>query len=650
LRYAPDVNPSSSQSIVHTSCNRDCPDACGILAHVDNGRITRLQGDPEHPVTRGFLCYRTDNFLHRQYSPERLTTPLIRRNNVLVPATWEEALDLCAQKLLAIRSESGPAAIFHYRSGGSLGLMKHVTDHYFHRFGPVTVKRGDICGGAGDAAQLADFGDEDSNDLHDLINAKAVILWGKNPHTSSPHLLPILNELRKKGCRIALVDPVAHRGVKLADVYVQPRPGGDIALAMGVARVLFDRGLVHPEAATWSDDFEAFRSMVTARTLQSWADEADVSVTAIETLALLYGENTPASILVGWGMQRRSHGSAIVRALDALGVITGNIGVSGAGVSFYFRRRGAFQTNFSDAPPPRTLCEPLFGSEVMAAKDPPVRAVWITAGNPVTMLPDSHATIRALESREFVVVVDTMLTDTARLATVVLPTTTLLEEDDLVGAYGHHYLNVVRPVVRTEGTLSDYEITQAMAARTGLGESFADDPRSWKRRLLKNIPLEELEKGSIRNPKAPMVAFEGRSFATKTKKAQLLIEVPEVKSGVNREMPLMLHALSTPESQSSQWSPSEPDEPVEAVVHPESACGFHNGALAVLRSAIGAMTVRVKYDDRQRRDVVIVPKGGSLAKGRCANALTRAKLTDAGEGAALYEEPVRLEAVANSPK
>ncbi len=637
---------SDNPTLVRTSCNRDCPDACGIIAHVEGGRVTRLQGDPSHPVTRGFLCYRTDQFLHRQYSPERLTTPLIRRDGELVPASWDEALDLCARALVKVRDESGPAAIFHYRSGGSLGLMKHVTDHFFSRFGPVTTKRGDICGGAGDAAQLADFGDEDANDLHDLLNAKALVLWGKNPHTSSPHLLPIVSELRKKGARVALVDPVAHRGVKLAELHVQPRPGGDVALALGVARSLFARGTTHPDAARWCDDLEGYRALVHSRSLEAWSAEADVPVRAIEALAELYGTASPAAILVGWGMQRRANGSAIVRALDALGLVTGNVGVSGGGVSFYFRRRGAFDTSFVDvAPPPRTLCEPLFGHEILAASDPPVRAVWVTAGNPVAMLPDSQATVRALSTRELVVVVDSVLTDTARLATVVLPSATMLEDDDVVGAYGHHYLNVVRPAVRTEGARTDYEITQALAARVGLGEHFAGDARSWKARMLRALPLDELERGPVRNPRAPKVAFEGRVFPTATGRARLMTEAPVAPPRTEVGFPLLLHALSTPESQSSQWSPSEPDAPVEATVHPESANGIAHGARATLRSALGAMTVTVRHDPSQRRDVVLVPKGGSLARGRCANALTRAKLTDAGDGAALYEEPVRLEAI-----
>ncbi|MFO0604294.1 MAG: molybdopterin-dependent oxidoreductase [Polyangiales bacterium] len=636
----------SATTLVKTACNRDCPDACGIVAHVTDGRVTRLQGDPEHPVTRGFLCYRTDQFLHRQYSPERLTAPLVRRGGELVPSTWDEALDLCARELLRVRAESGPAAVFHYRSGGSLGLMKHVTDHFFSRFGPVTSKRGDICGGAGDAAQLADFGDEDANDLHDLLHAKAVVLWGKNPHTSSPHLLPLLQELRRKGAPIALVDPVAHRGVKLADRFVQPRPGGDVALALGVARCLFQRNLTHPDAARWCEGLDGFEALAMSRSLDAWAREADVPVADVEALAELYGTNSPAAILVGWGMQRRTNGSAIVRCLDALGLVTGNVGVSGGGVSYYFRRRGAFDTSFVHvAPPPRELCEPLFGEEILTARDPEVRSVWITAGNPVAMLPDSHATVKALASREFVVVVDSTLTDTARLATVVLPCATMLEDDDVVGAYGNHHLNVVRPVVRTEGAWTDYEIVQALAARTGLAEHFTGDARSWKRRMLRAMPLDELERGPARNPLAPKVAFEGRVFPTASGKARLVTELPVEAARPGGEFPLLLHALSTPESQSSQWSPAEPDALAEARVHPAVAGGIASGQRARLRSALGAMEVTVVHDATMRRDVVLVPKGGSLARGRCANAITRARLTDAGEGAALYEEPVRLEAI-----
>ena len=255
-------------------------------------------------MTRGFLCYRTNRFLSRQYDPDRLTTPLIREGTELVPISWERALDLIAETMLRIREESGPAAILNYRSGGSLGIMKHVTDYFFERFGPVTIKSGDICSGAGDAAQVEDFGDEDSHDLHDLYSSRTIVLWGKNPYVSGVHLLPVLREAKSRGARLVLIDPVHHRTAGMCDMILQPRPGGDIALAMGVARVLFERGLADPRAAEYCDHLDDFREACLSHDLVEWAVLADVAPEEIERLAECYRDG-PLALLVGWGMQRR---------------------------------------------------------------------------------------------------------------------------------------------------------------------------------------------------------------------------------------------------------------------------------------------------------------------------------------------------------
>src|SRR5262249_9666433 len=158
----------------------------------EDGRVTALRGSREHPVTRGFLCYRTSRFLEKQESPERLRAPLLRRNGRLEQTTMPLALDFVADRLRAIRREAGPAAVFHYRSGGSLGLLKMLADRFFEQFGPCTTKTGDICSGAGEAAQILDLGVSDSNDLFDLKNSRFLYLWGKNPFASNIHLIPVL--------------------------------------------------------------------------------------------------------------------------------------------------------------------------------------------------------------------------------------------------------------------------------------------------------------------------------------------------------------------------------------------------------------------------------------------------------------------------
>ena len=600
---------------LRTACNRDCPDACSILVSVDDtGRATGLRGDPEDPITRGFLCQRTARFLERQYSPDRLTTPLVRRDGVLVPLPWDAALDLAAERLAHFRERHGPESILHYRSGGSLGMLKVLADLFFGAFGPVSAKRGNICDGAGQAAQELDFGLCDSHDPADLGSSRLILVWGKNVHTSAVHLLPELREARSRGCVLVGVDVLRTRTMDLCHHFLQVRPGGDFALAMGVARCLLETGLASQDLEDWCENAEGYRALACSHTVPEWAQEAGVEPAEVRNLAQLYGSVRPAALLVGWGLGRRRHGGATVRALDALAALTGNLGVPGGGASFYFRRSGAFDTSFAHVEPARTFAEARLGPELLAA-DPPVRMVWVTAGNPVSMLPDSGAVREALGRAEFVVAVDTHPTDTTACADLVLPTLTLLEDDDLLGAYGNHYLR-------------------------------ASSPADWKRRMLRpveaeGVTLERLARGAARNPRAPQVLFEGRRFPTASGRMNLLSEAPPPPSRAPG-YPLTLLAVSTPRAQCSQWSvPPEPGPP-PARVHPSAASGLEDGEIAWLESARGSLEVRVVHEPRVHPEAVWMDKGGMLRAQGCANLLVEARETDLGGGAAYYDEPVRL--------
>jgi anaerobic selenocysteine-containing dehydrogenase len=639
-------------TLVRTTCNRDCPDACGILAQVEDGRVVALRGDPEHPVTRGFLCYRTSRFLKRQYHPARILKPQLRRGEEFVEIPLDEALDLAAERLLAIKRESGPAAILHYRSGGSLGILKLLSDYFFEKLGPTSVKVGDICSGAGEAAQEADFGCSESNDIFDLLNAKHIINWGKNLHVSNLHLIPVIKRARDSGAEVTLIDPVRTRSADLSDRYLQIRPGGDIAFGLAVARILFEEGLVTGEVSSRCEGIDGFRALAYARPMRALLDECDLSESEARAVAEALASG-PTAILVGWGMQRRLRGGSGVRILDALSAISGNLGRRGGGVSFYYRRRGAFDLSFMNrAKAPRTFREPLLGRELLAASDPPVRAIWVTCGNPVAMLPDSATVARAFERTELVVAVDSFWNDTTRRATLVLPTTTLLEDDDLLGAYGHHWIGVSRPVVPPpDGVRTDLEILQALAKRMGLESVMAGDARAWKERLLGRVKdrgasLADLERGPVKNPLVEDVAFEQGRVPTSTRKVHLICELPEVETEAreDREWPLHLLSNSTERAQSSQWV-SGCEGHLPALVHPDAVPGLADGALARLSSRFGALTVRIEHDATQRKDVVIVPKGGHYDDGWAANALIEARATDYGDGAAYLSTRVRLEAI-----
>lgn len=635
---------------VRTACTRDCPDACQILATVEDGRITRLRGDPAHPVTRGFLCHRTDHYLERQYSPERLTRPLVRRDGELVPASWDEALDLVAAKLREARDRHGFESILRVGGGGSLGILKLVNRHFWEQFGPITHTRGDICSGAGEAAQEADMGVSDAHDLDDLDNSRAIVLWGKNVAETGVHLIPYLKRARARGVPVIQIDPVHNaQTIKQCDRYYQPRPGGDGFLALGVARALLDEGKIDPEVPSYCDGFEAFTALARRHDVGGWAAHADLPEEAVRELAALYGDVRPVATFVGWGMGRRLHGSATVRLVDALAAITGNLGVPGGGASYYFQRRGGFDTSWikrRENRGTRTLLEPLLGEEILRA-DPPIRVAVVDNANPASQLPESGTVARALRSIDFLVVIDAFLTDTAELADVVLPTTTMLEEHDVVGAYGHHFVQLAQPVTEPpEGVRCDLEIYQALAERLGFGAAMSGPATAWIDRVLapmarEGVTREALSKRALRKPEAPRVLFEGRRFPTESGRFQLIGDFLSEPIPRDPDYPLVLMSNSSYRNQASQMSRAEQAEPGIVTFHPDAAPGLADGGLAKLASPIGEVVVRVRLDPRQRRDLVLYPKGRWGRFGG-PNALVRARETDGGGGAAYYDQGVRI--------
>jgi anaerobic selenocysteine-containing dehydrogenase len=643
-----------SSNTRRTTCNLDCPDACAILAEVVDGKVTALRGDPSHPVTQGFLCHRASRYPEFLDSIERVTQPLLRRDGKLVAVNWEEALGFVAAKLLAIRQESGPAAIFHYRSAGSPGILAHVVDLFFDQFGPCTGKAGGVYGEAGVAAQRLDFGVSDSNDFFDLENSRRIVLWGKNPAVGNVHLVPLLGRLRAKGTELWLIDPVHQATARLADRVLQPRPGRDYELALGVARALFDGGHIGADVAGFCDNLPAFRGLAEACTVAGWSAAAGVGEAEVRALAaaLVAG---PTAILVGWGLQRRQRGGTTVRALDALGAISGNLFRPGGGVSFGCARLKPFRSFGPPVEHPRLIREPLFAADLGAAEGPPVRLLWVTAGDPAAALPDAAAVARAIDAVECVVVADCWLSSTARRAEVVLPVPNLLEDSDLLGAYGHHWISESRPVVTPPpGVRHEIEILQELARRIGLESYPQGSLHELKRAALQGIAgqgasLEALRKnGAVRSPLARPQLFGDGRVPTRNGKVQLLdgaapepeVELPTARPGASA--PLWLLAIATEEMQASQWVGERRDECIWVAVHPDAAPGLVEGAAVSVESPLGCLEAVLRLDPRQRCDVAIMPKGGAFERGQSVNALIAQRLTDIGLGAASLDCLVRL--------
>jgi anaerobic selenocysteine-containing dehydrogenase len=446
---------------------------------------------------------------------------------------------------------------------------------------------------------------------------------------------------------IVCIDPAPGKTARYAQRLIRPRPGCDRFLALAMAQVLEQSGHVAADLNDWSRDAAAFLALARSRSLAAWCALAGVSEKEVRWLADVYGNNAPANIQIGWGLQRRAHAAVTVRCIDALAALTSNIGVVGGGVTFSYARRAAF--DLAQWGPPaerRGIPDPLLGKGILACTDPPIRAVVIDNGNPVAMLPDSKGVQQALQSRELVVVLEQFLTDTAQCADVVLPVTTMLEENDILGSYGHHGLIATQAVAtRLPGTRTDLEIYQALAERLGFGADMAGSDVDWCERILANVGAgftrQRLLQSVVRNPKAERVFRADRKFATDDARFHFVTHVPMDAPRTTQDYPLLLGSFSTSVAQSSQWSRPLQDL-LPARCHPDAAPWARDGQEARLENHMGSLRVRVVLDAAVHPEIVLVPKGGWLRDGHAANSLVPAEATDQGLGGNYYDVAVRL--------
>ncbi len=636
-----------------TTCYRDCPDSCGVIATVEDGKIVSHRGDPAHGVTRGVLCWRGNNYLKRFYDPSRLLYPLRRTENGWQRLSWDDALELVAERLTHYRSTFGPLSVLVVNYSAVRGQAAQALGrHFWSHFGGATFSVGGLSIEANEAAQNLDFGGDDTHEPEDLVNSAAFAVWGKNVPVTHHHWMAFIDEARKKGAPLVVIDPVRCSIAQKADRFYQIRPGSDGMLAIGVARLLLESERVD---AAFIDDhsrgFAAYRELVFSHSMQQVMAATDLTAEQIADLAQLYAEKKPLATLVGLGPSYWENGGATVRLIDALAAISGNIGVPGGGAGTNMMgARGLDLTAGGEVPSVerRAVLLPRLGEGILGAKDPPLKMGWIAGANPASTAPDTNRVKEGLRSLEFLVVVEQFMTATAELADLVLPCTTYLEMDDLVDAYGHNWLGLTREVVPPQGeTKSDGEILQLLAERLGFGRVLAGEMSEWAARALK--PLEEsgltldmLRERPRRNPRAVAVPFANREFATPSGKFEFVGEF--TPAAVADGEALHLVATKTLRTLNSQVLPGDVPEGPVVRVNPAVLAeqGLADGGEAWVVSKVGRVKVRVAADELVRRDVLLF--NPALWKGDLSgvNQLREAALTDIGDGAAMHQTMVTL--------
>jgi anaerobic selenocysteine-containing dehydrogenase len=513
--------------VVHAVCSHDCPDSCGVLVTVDqlSGRAVKVQGDPAHPVTRGFLCGKVAKYLDRVYSPDRLLYPMRRKAGVpkgpagygAVPGreaeaferiSWDVALDEIAKRLKSIAGEFGPESVLPYSYAGTIGQLGYgsMDRRFFHRLGASQLDR-TICSSAGEAAMNSVYGIKLGTSPQDFAHAGLILAWGANIHGNNIHLWPFIEEARRRGAKLVVIDPYRTRTAALADEHLAINPGTDTALALGMMHVILGAGLEDRDyIARCTTGFDELRvhALKPEHAPEKVAEITGIPAKAIVRLARAYAmagrmgrDGTlagleqgggPAVIRLNYGIQRSENGGTAARAVCMLPLLTGAWRYKGGGLQF--STSGSFPFNTKALRMPELMmASPLgraarvvnmsqLGQALTTLGDraddgPRVKALFVYNSNAAAVAPNQNDVLRGLRREDlFTVVHEQFFTDTADYADVLLPAPTFLEVKDVQGAYGHLFAQVSERAIAPLGEArSNVALFGELGQRMGFAEA-----------------------------------------------------------------------------------------------------------------------------------------------------------------------------------
>ncbi|HVT37605.1 MAG TPA: molybdopterin-dependent oxidoreductase [Gemmatimonadaceae bacterium] len=684
-----------SPRIVRGACPHDCPDACSMLVTVERGRATRVQGDPDHPFTQGFLCAKVNRYLERTYHRDRLLTPLRRvgpkGRGEFKPASWEDAVGDIAARLNAIaRSADGPQSILPYSYAGTMGLVQgeSMDRRFFHLLGASRLDR-TICSTAGSVGMQMTVGANAGADGEGLPESDLVLLWGTNTLTANPHLWPFVLKARENSASVIAIDPIRTRTAEQCDEWIGIRPGTDAALALAIMHVIFAEGLQDDDyLARYTLGAELLRERAREYAPSRVAPIAGIAEETIVSLARRYGRAKAAFVRINYGLQRHAGGGMAVRTIACLPAVTGHWRRAGGGVqlstsaNFQFNRKALQRPDLS--PDVRTINMIRLG-EALTRPDagvggPPVRAMVVYNSNPAAVAPDRNEVLRGLAREDlFTVVLEHFQTDTADWADWILPATTQLEHWDIHFSYGHLYVPLNRPAIAPMGQAKpNSEIFRLLAARMGIDHpAMKDDDLTLIRQALdsqhekmKGVTFDALmERGWVRlNVPLPHLPYAEGNFQTPSGKCEFYsermkamgldplpaftppYEFPENVPELAARYPLTL--ISSPRHQflnstfvnvDSLRSRAQP----EVVLHAHDAAhrGIVEGMRVVIENDRGHFTALAKVGESVRRGVIWAPSiwWTKLAADRAnANDTTSQRETDLGHGPVFYDNLVEV--------
>lgn len=659
-----------------SACPLDCPDLCGLTVTTEAGRVVEVDGDHRGPLTDGFICGKVRKIANHLYGDDRLTLPLVRTgpkgSGQYAPATWDAALDLIADRMTAIRDRAGAEAILPYHYGGSNGWLTEgaLATRLFRRLGASNLAR-TFCAAATTAASHGLYGVMPGVALEDYRHAQLIVLWGVNPSATSIHLVPVIERARAAGAKLVVVDPRQTPLARRADLHLALRPGTDLPVALAMIAQLFARG--HADRAfldAHATGVEALATRAAGWSLDAAAREAGIDAALLDRFVELYAHAAPAVIRVGWGLERNRNGGSAVAAVMALPAVAGKLGVRGGG---YTMSNGDARWSMSSETAiaePRSAARTINMSELAGAlrtvRDPAIECLVIYNCNPVATCPDQRGVIAELSRDDlFVVVHEQVMTDTARLADVILPATAFLEHRDVRRGYGTMRLFDSPAVATPVGeSRSNNQLFGALLERLGLvrpGDAMTDDAlvaATFAASPNGAALRDQLARDHVATPPdgANLVPFVDVFPDTPDRKIHL------VPDALDREAPLGLYgyqadpgsaefplALISPAlaTQISSTFGQLRKAPAELELSPPDAAarGLRSGDRVRVWNALGEVECLAKVAPAVRAGVCVLAKGlwrRHTANGHTANALIPAGLADLGGQAAYNDARVQV--------
>lgn len=627
-------------SRVRGCCPLDCQDSCSWVAHVVDGVVQRVEGARDHPITRGTLCAKVNDYQQRTYAPDRLLRPLRRvgpkGEGRFEPVDWDTALDTIATRFDQTIREHGPGALFSFDYLGSMGVVQRRSlRRIFHALG-ASRQGGSVCGASGNVLEAE--GAPRGFDPEEFVHSELILLWGCNLLSTAHHTFAFMLEARRRrGARLIAIDPRRTITTARCDMHLRVRPGTDHVLALAIGHILLTEGLADLAFASRAAvDLDKYIKEASQWSPGRAAAVCGIPEQDIVAVAREFGRARPAAIRGGIAPQQTVVGEQFVRSLSALAVLGGHWQRAGGGLFIEANpvMNEAAAGVPSLGPNPRVLDMARLGEHLTnQTLDPPIHALMIWGANPAVSQPDATRVREGLAREDlFVVVAEHFLTDTARYADIVLPSTTQLEHFDVQGAWGHHYISVNLPAVAPLGEAKSHgDIMRLLAPRLGLdGPAFCEsDEQIAAAALPAGLTLDDLKaRGFVKSspprpsfgPGGTTVRLHDTPTLPPVGASELQLLTPKAHQFLNSTF------VNMPRQRKAEGRPTLQMHPDDASVR-----GLESGAEVRVHNKRGKLTAVLHVSDDSRQGTVVLP--GKWWNQDAANLLTSMAYSPGGQPA-----------------